>query len=72
MTRELKEESEGRSMYVPRLKVMAAESLRDLIEKVNDNNDIAMSREGSAFMIRRENVVNVLQQDGTYMLLYFA
>lgn len=74
MTRELKEESEGRSMYVPKLRVLVAESLRSLIDKVNGINEAAQSQKekGNAIKIERESIVSVTKQDGTYMLLYFA
>lgn len=43
-----------------------AHTLRDLINKVNSHNDDTPSK-----AILKEDIVNILKEEGTYILLYY-
>lgn len=53
------------------LSVLQASSLRELVETVNSVNRLPSSGTEYSQPILREDIVDILKEDGTYFLLYF-
>lgn len=59
-----------RGNALPVFRVMMADSLRDLIAKVNENNRTAVSNSDDADLITKDSVVQLTRVNERYILLY--
>lgn len=54
-----------------RLSVLRAQSLRELVGMVNDNNDAAHQGLDGTNYILKDDIVSVMKEHDTYFLLYY-